>query len=179
MDRQRKICVGKITGAHGLRGLVRLRSFTENPEAIAAYALTGADGKPVKVTLKSPMGEEFIAEIEGVNTRHAAQAMRGAELFTDRDALPPAGEREYYRADLVGLRVEDAAGAAIGTIIALHDFGAGSFLEIKLTGGNTAMLPFRDAFVPTVDIAAGRVVVTPPADWLETPKQESQGKGAA
>ncbi len=169
---ERTICVGKIVGAHGLRGLVRLRSFTDDPAAIAQYPVVDETGRARKVTLKTPMAEEFIAEVEGVTTREQAEAARGLRLFVARDKLPELQAREYYLADLVGLRAEDTAGQVCGTVLAVHDFGAGAVLEFKLKDGRTAMLPFRDAFVPTVVLAEGRVVISPPADWLESPPQE-------
>lgn len=169
---ERKICVGKIVGAHGLRGLVRLRSFTDDPSAIGHYPVADDTGRSRRVTLKTPMAEEFIAEVEGVTTREQAEAARGLRLFVARDKLPALTEREYYLADLVGLRAEDTDGQVRGTVQAVHDFGAGTVLEFKLPDGRTAMLPFKDAFVPTVALAEGRVVISPPADWLETPPQE-------
>ncbi len=137
MEQERKICVGKIVGPHGLRGLIRLRSFTEDPEAIARYPVVDAAGLSRRVTLKTPMAEEFIVEIEGVNNREQAEALRGQQLFVSRDKLPELKQREYYLADLVGLRVEDAAGKAVGSVHAVHDFGAGILLDIKLTDGRT------------------------------------------
>lgn len=173
MEQERKICVGKIVGPHGLRGLVRLRSFTEDPEAIAKYPVVDAAGKSRCVTLKTPMAEEYIAEVEGVNSREQAEAMRGQQLFVLRDKLPELKQREYYLADLVGMRADDAEGKPVGSVHAVHDFGGGVLLDIKLVSGQTAMLPFRDAFVPTVAINDGYIVITPPADWLTTPgKQE-------
>lgn len=169
---ERTICVGKIVGAHGLRGLVRLRSFTEDPAAIAQYAVADEMGRPRKVTLKTPMAEEFIAEVEGVTTREQAEAARGLRLFVARDQLPKLSAREYYLADLVGLRAEDTVGKVCGTVLAVHDFGAGAVLEFKLSDGRTAMLPFRDAFIPTVALQEGRIVISPPADWLEAAPQE-------
>lgn len=180
MATDQKICVGKITGAHGLRGLVRLRSFTEDPAAIAHYPLFDQAGRPRQVTLKAPIGEEFIAELSGVTDRLAAEAARGTQFFVARTELPATGAREYYLADLVGLRADDASGQQCGTVVALHDFGAGGMLEIKVPDGRTVMLPFRDAFVPTVDVPGGRVVITPPEDWLATPTAENKrqaGKG--
>lgn len=173
MEQERKICVGKITGPHGLRGLVRLRSFTENPEAIATYPLVDAEGVSRRVSLRTAMAEEFIAEVEGVSSREQAEAVRGLQLFINRGQLPELKQREYYLADLIGLRANDAEGKACGSVIAVHDFGAGTLLEIKLPDGRTAMLPFRDAFVPTVAINEGYVVIAPPGDWLtQSGKQE-------
>ena len=174
----KKLCVSTITGAIGLRGLVRLRSFTQEPEAIASYPLFDQDGKVRRVTLKTPMGKEFIAEIDGVDSRGKAEASRGLELFVARDELPQAGAREYYHVDLIGLRVEDQGGNPFGAVLALHDFGGGPVIEIKLPGGRTAMLPFRDAYVPVVDVAGGRVVIAPPENWPESPAQDKrQDKG--
>jgi 16S rRNA processing protein RimM len=175
MEQERKIIVGKITGPHGLRGLVRLRSFTEDPMSIVNYPVMDAEGKPRRITIKTAMAEEFIAELEGVNNREQAEAARGLQLFVLRDQLPALGQREYYLADLIGLRADDAAGQGYGSILAVHDFGAGTLLEIKLPDGRTAMLPFRDAFVPTVDVQAGFVVIAPPEDWLSnTAKSEDK-----
>jgi 16S rRNA processing protein RimM len=107
-----------------------------------------------------------VARLEGVADRDAAEALKGVELYVARDRLPPAAEGEFYHADLVGLAAVDAAGKAIGTIVAVHNFGAGDLLEIKLSGASkTELVPFTDAFVPEVDIAARRVVVVlPPAE---------------
>lgn len=168
MPEERKISVGKITGPHGLRGLVRLRSFTENPAAIETYPVVDAAGKSRRVTLKTAMGQEFIAEIEGVRSREQAEALRGQELFVPRSELPALGQREYYLADLVGLRALDQAHKDCGVVLAAHDFGGGPLLEIKATDGTTAMLPFRDAFVPVVDLAAGFVVIAPPEGWFNS-----------
>lgn len=178
MATERKICVGRIMGAHGLRGLVRLRSFTEIPAAIGQYPLCDESGKVRKLTLKTAIGEEFIAELDGVNDRNAAEAAKGTQFFVARDELPDPGARQYYLADLVGLRADDADGQQRGTVVALHDFGAGGMLEIKVPDGRTVMLPFRDRFVPTVDVAGGRVVIAPPEDWLATPTAENKKQTA-
>lgn len=172
----RKICVGKVTGAHGVRGLVRVRSFTENPEDIVAYGpLSDEVGERVfALTLKGAVKDAFIVEISGVKTREEAQALKGVPLFADRAALPETEVRQYYHADLIGLRVEDPEGQGLGAIIALHDFGGGVMLEVKPVTGASFMVPFRDAFVPVVDVAAGRVVADLPADWREPPKKDGQ-----
>jgi 16S rRNA processing protein RimM len=172
------ICIGKIIAPHGLRGLVRLRSFADDPKVIEAYAVIDAHGQARQITLKSPMAQEFIAEISGITNREQAEAARGMELFVRREDLPKLGQSEYYLADLVGLRVDDASGAVVGVtggaalgatvgiVQAVHDFGAGTLLDIKLSDGQSVMLPFRDAFVPVVNIAAGFLTITPPEGWL-------------
>ncbi len=179
MEQERKICVGKIIGAHGLRGLVLLRSFTEDPTSIESYPVIDAAGVSRAVTLKTAMAEEFIAEVQGVSSREQAEAMRGQQLFVLRDKLPALGQREYYLSDLVGLRADDQTGQACGTVLAVHDYGAGTLLEIKLPDGRTAMLPFSDVFVPMVEIDAGYVTLNPPADWLAAPTAEEKKKAAA
>jgi 16S rRNA processing protein RimM len=170
MSPTKQISVGKIIGPHGLRGLVRLRSFTDDPVAIETYPVTDAAGVARTVTLKSPMAQEFIADVAGITNREQAEAAKGMELFVARDQLPALGTTEYYLADLVGLRADDPNGAAVGTVHAVHDFGAGVVLDIKLPNGQTAMLPFRNAFVPTVAVQAGYLVLTPPDDWLTVGK---------
>jgi 16S rRNA processing protein RimM len=174
---KKQLCVGKILGAHGLRGLVRLRSYTEIPEAIATYPLTTADGRRIKLALKSKAGEEYVAAIEGCDSKEQADALRGHELLTDRSALPQPTAKEYYHADLIGLPTRDLAGKVLGSVAALHDFGAGGMLEIQpVEGKQSFMLPFRDAFVPVIDLEQGFVVIDPPADWLKPKTEKPKAK---
>jgi 16S rRNA processing protein RimM len=177
MKKNQKICIGMITGPHGVRGLVRLRSFTEVPESILDYGiLTDESGKrEFVVELKSTANDFFIAAIDGVNSREDAEAIGGTRLYIDRAKLPKTKKREYYNADLVGLAAEDAAGKSYGTVMGVHDYGAGSFLEIGHSRKDSFMLPFTDVFVPEVDVDGGGVVISVPEGWLskedsETPK---------
>jgi 16S rRNA processing protein RimM len=167
MASDRKICVGVITGTHGVRGLVRLRSFTEEPEAIASYgALTDESGeREFFVDLKNTAKDHFVASITGVTTKEDAEALHGTELYIDRSLLPKPRKREYYEADLVGLAARDKKGAACGTVLAVHNHGAGVFLEIGQSRRDSFMLPFTDACVPEVDIKDGHVVIEPPRGW--------------
>jgi 16S rRNA processing protein RimM len=167
MDSDRKICVGVITGTHGVRGLVRLRSFTEEPEAIASYgALTNEKGdRQFFVELRNTAKDHFVAAITGVTTKEDADALRGTELYVDRSLLPKPQKHEYYEADLVGLAAQDKKGAGCGKILAVHNHGAGTFLEIGTAREDSFMLPFTDAFVPKVDVKAGHVVIEPPEGW--------------
>jgi 16S rRNA processing protein RimM len=158
-----RVCVGAIAGAHGVRGAVRIKTFTEQPAALADYpGLADEQGRPVRFKIKEVRADLLIAVVEGVNDREAARSLKGTRLYVPRDELPAAGEEEYYHADLVGLAVERIDGNALGTVKAMHDFGAGDILEVATKDG-TLMLPFTREAVPVVDIANRRLVVDPPA----------------
>jgi 16S rRNA processing protein RimM len=161
-----RILLGRIAGAHGIRGEVLIHTYTEAPENIGAYgALTDVSGErqfKIKVVRVTPKG--VIARVAGVADRNVAETLKGVELYVERARLPAAAEDEFYYADLIGLAAEDAAGKPIGNIVAVHNFGAGDLLEIRLSGSSkTELVPFRDAFVPEVDLAARRAVVVLPS----------------
>lgn len=162
-----RVLLGRIAGAHGIRGEVVIHAYTAAPEGIGAYGplsdAAGARTFTVKGTRAMPKG--VIARLEGVTDRNAAEALKGVELYVDRDRLPPAAEGEYYHADLIGLTAVDRDGKAIGEIVAVQNFGAGDLIEIRLAGsGRTELVPFTDDCVPQVDIEAGRaVVIFPPS----------------
>jgi 16S rRNA processing protein RimM len=159
-----RVLVGAIAGAHGVRGQVRIKSFTDDPAAVAAYGpLSDESGQrrfDLEVTGQVKGG--VIARIDGVLDRTAAEALRGLRLYVPRAALPAIEADEYYRVDLIGLRAELADGTAFGRIVDVQNYGAGDVLEIERPGGETELLPFADRVVPVVDLAAGRVVVDPP-----------------
>jgi 16S rRNA processing protein RimM len=161
----KRVCVARIGAAHGTIGEVRLWSFTADPKAVARYgALTTSDGRPIEiVSLRSGKGF-FIARIAGVADRNGAERLRNLDLFVPRDRLPPAAADEYYHADLIGLAAQDRDGNSLGTVIAVHNFGAGDLLEIAPARGQTLLLPFTAAVAPEVDIAAGRIVIDPPRE---------------
>jgi len=168
-----RICVGVIAGAHGVRGLVRVKSFTAEPSDIAAYGPLSDDRGRRLFTLEivgSAKGV-LLARIDGVRDRDAAEALKGTELNVARDTLPQTGEDEFYHADLIGLPVFLPDGAQYGTVRALHEFGAGDMIEILLEGGGASVLPFTRAVVPVVDVEGGRVVVAPP--------EETDARGAS
>ena len=162
---QQRIALGHISGAHGIRGEVVIRSYTTVAEDIGAYGrVCDATGQRIyefqtlRVTSKG-----IVARLKGISDRASAEALRGTVLHVDRSALPPAAAGEYYHADLVGLRAQSSDGSVIGTIIAVQNFGAGDLLEICRAGtAETDFVPFKDAYVPTVDIAAGFAVVIMP-----------------
>ena len=162
----KRILVGEIGRPHGVRGLVKLRSFTADPDAIASYGpLTDEAGtRRIALTVLA----EGLGRIEGVADRDAAARLTGTRLYVDRDRLPPPEEEEYYLADLVGLAAATEAGQSLGTVRAVEDHGAGAFLV--LDGPPERMLPFTRAVVPVVDIAGGRLVVVLPDEVVVQPQ---------
>lgn len=164
------LCVGAIAGAFGVKGEVRLKSFTADPEAIADYApLTTEDGqRSFSVTLTRSIKNGFAARLGGVTTKEEADALRGLRLFAPRDRLPNLPDDEYYHADLIGVPVSDTGGTLLGEVIAVHNHGAADLLELKVPGNAaTVLLPFTQAIVPTVDIVARRIVADPPDGLFE------------
>ncbi|MBD0272729.1 MAG: 16S rRNA processing protein RimM [Acetobacteraceae bacterium] len=161
-----RILVGEIGRPHGVRGLVKLRSFTSDPAAIASYGpLTDESGeRRFAVALLS----DGVARIEGVEDRDAAARLTGTCLYVERANLPPPEEEEFYLADLVGLRAETAAGEPLGRIRSVEDNGAGAFLVLDGPRGER-FVPFTRACVPVVDIAGGRLVVEPPEETAAPP----------
>jgi len=154
-------CVGALAGAFGVQGEVRLKSFCADPAAIAAYApLVTEDGRSFGVRITRPIPGAFAARLTGIATREEAEALKGTRLYAPRDRLPPLGDDEYYHADLIGLAVVDASGNGLGSVAAVHNFGAGDLIEVKPAQSNaTVLLPFTEAAVPVVDIAGRRIVV--------------------
>jgi len=169
-----RLCLGVITGPHGVRGLVRIKSFTAEPQAIAAYGpLQDEKGqRDFELSLVGEAKGVLIARIAGIDDRNAAERLKGVRLYVRRGALPEPAAEEFYQADLVGLDAVLADGAELGKVSAVHDFGAGASLEIVDAAGKAVIVPFTTAAVPTVDIAAGLLVINPPEGLLEAPKAE-------
>jgi 16S rRNA processing protein RimM len=167
--RDRRVCVGIVTGAHGVRGAVRLKSFTAEPEDIAAYGPLEDETGERRFALRLVGNAKgvLIAAIAGIDDRDRAEALRGLRLYLPRAALPPPEEEEYYHADLIGLEATLADGTALGTVRAVYDFGAGDTLEIARASGPPVLVPFTRAVVPDIDLDAGRLVIDPPAGLLE------------
>lgn len=163
-----RVIVAKIGAPHGVRGEVKLWPFTQDPMAVADYgALETKDGaRRFEIETVRAAGNHLVARLKGVGDRDAAQALTNTELYVPRDRLPAIDEDgTYYHSDLIGLDAVTEDGAQIGTIRAVHDFGAGSVLEITPLGsGDTLMLPFTAATVPKVDLNAKQVVVVPLAE---------------
>ena len=162
-----RICVAQFGAPHGIRGEVRLRSFTQDPAAFTSYGPLESEDGARRFTIEAlrPAKDHFVARIAGVNDRDAAEQLTHLRLYVPRAALPPAGDGEFYHADLVGLAAVTPDGAPLGTVTAILNFGAGDLVEIKPQGGGEPlMVPFTDAAVPEIDIAARRMVVNPPAE---------------
>jgi len=161
-----RICVARIGAAHGVRGAVKLWTFTEDPFAVKQYGpLATKDGaRQFEVTQAREARDHLVATFKGVTTREQAERLNGIELYVGRDRLPATDEGEYYHADLIGLAAVTAADEPIGRVIAIHNFGAGDIIEIAPPHGATLLLPFTNAVVPTVDIAGGRVVIELPGE---------------
>lgn len=162
------VLVGRFGAPHGVRGELRLQSFTGDPLAIADYGpLTDKSGQKSFTLLNlRPQGKDMlVVRLKDVGDRDSAQALNGVELYLARDKLPAPDEDEFYLADLEGLRAETTTGEVIGRVVAVRNFGAGDILEIApANGGDTLMYPFTKAVAPIIDLAGGRIVVEPPAE---------------
>jgi 16S rRNA processing protein RimM len=170
------LLVGRIAAAHGLRGLVKLQSFTADPSAIGRYGpLSDATGKRLfEVKVLNPVKGGVVASIAGISDRTAAEKLRGVELYMPRDRLPPAGEGEYYHAELVGLAAELTDGRPFGRVRAVENYGAGDLLAIDRPDGPPVSLPFTDRVVPVVDLNGRRIVIDPPAGLLDEARAEER-----
>ena len=160
-----RVCVGIVAGAHGLSGLLKVKSFTEKPEDIETYGpLSNAQGDHHwTMTIKRQDKNILLARFDGIGKREDADALAGTRLFVDRSALPPPNDPEsYYHADLIGLQVKQDNGRMIGIIRAVHNFGAGDILDIQSEDGGSLDLPFTRQWVPKIDLLRGFMVVTPP-----------------
>jgi 16S rRNA processing protein RimM len=161
-----QICVARIGAAHGVRGQVRLWTFTEDPFAVKEYGpLSTKDGsRQFEVTQVREARDHLVATLKGIATRNDAERLNGIELYVSRDKLPATEDDEYYHADLIGLAAVTTADEPLGRVLAIHNFGAGDIIEIAPPQGSTLLLPFTNAVVPTVDLSGGRVVIDLPQE---------------
>ena len=160
-----RVCVGAIAGAFGVQGEVRLKSFCAEPAAIADYGpLFTEDGtRSFKIKLTRPLAGGLGARLAGIATKEEADALKGTNLYADSARLPRLPDDEFYHADLIGLEVRDTGGAVLGVLHAIHNHGAGDILEVTGNGRKVAlMIPFTRAAVPTVDLAARRIIADLP-----------------
>lgn len=166
-----QICVARIGAPHGVRGAVKLWTFTQEPLAVMRYGpLATKDGaRTFEIADAREARDHLVARLKGIATREDAQRVNGVELYVPREKLPPPDDGEYYHADLIGLAAVSVAGEPIGRVTAIHNFGAGDIIEIAPPDGPTLLLPFTDAVVPSVDLNAGHVVIEMP--------QEIEGDG--
>lgn len=161
-----QICVARIGAAHGVRGAVKLWTFTEDPFAVKHYGpLSTKDGtRQFEVTHAREAKGHLVATLKGIADRDAAERLNGIELYVSREKLPATSDDEYYHADLIGLAAVTAANEPLGQVIAIHNFGAGDIIEIAPPQGASMLLPFTNAVVPTVDLSGGRVVIELPEE---------------
>ena len=166
----RSVCLGVIVGAQGLRGQLRVKSFTEEPADVGAYGplRDEAGERQFRLTVTGRAKGVVLAKIDGIGDRDQAEALRGLRLFVDRAALP------FYHADLIGLGAEDPEGRPLGRVRAVHNFGAGDVIEIEAEGGAILSVAFTKATVPEVDLKAGRLVVDPPPEITPPDEGEAQ-----
>jgi len=171
------VLVAAVAGAFGVKGLVKLKTFTETPEAVCAYGpLHSEDGtrRFIATHAQKPKGPIAFVRLAGVETREAAEALKGTRLYVDRAVLPATDPDDFYVIDLIGLGVEDQRGGVLGRVKAVHNHGAGDVLEVALTAGGQRLFAFTSDVVPVVDIAAGRLVVNPPPEIEVGPEGEGE-----
>ncbi|HYM18686.1 MAG TPA: ribosome maturation factor RimM [Micropepsaceae bacterium] len=156
--------LGAVLGAHGIKGEVKVKTFTLKPENLGLYGpLTTRSGRRLKVlSVRATQTDQAVVAFDGIGDRNAAEALISEELFVARAAFPAPEPGEFYEADLLSLKAEDRTGKPLGKVRALHNFGAGDVLEIELLGGNTEFVPFHGDAVHAVDLKAGRIVVELP-----------------
>src|SRR5450759_3745147 len=161
-----RICIARIGAAHGVRGAVKLWTFTEDPLAVKAYGpLVTKDGaRSFEVATAREAKGHLVATLKGIATREDAERLNGLELYIAREKLPATDENEYYHADLIGLAAVTPANEPPGRVIAIHNFGASTIIEIAPAPGATMLLSFTNAVVPAVDLAGGRVVIELPKE---------------
>lgn len=164
MTDTKRIQIGEIATAHGIKGFVKLRSFVEDETLLTGdNVFTSENGdKTVKITLKNAIKGDWVAEVKGVADRNAAEILRGTKLYIDRDALPQADDGEYYIEDLKGMNVVDKDGKALGTVLSIENFGASDLIDIKPESGASYYVPFTDDTVIDVDFETRTITVELP-----------------
>jgi 16S rRNA processing protein RimM len=155
---ERRIALAAVAGAHGVKGEVRLKLFSDSAESLAAHQKLYVGGAVRRLLAVRDGGKAAVARFEGIADRGAAEALRGSLVEVDRSALPPLEEGEYYHADLIGLPCEDGDGGALGTVVAVENFGAGDLLEVELDGGKRSLIPFRPGIA---DLHDRKIVLDP------------------
>ncbi|HET7606790.1 MAG TPA: ribosome maturation factor RimM [Sphingomicrobium sp.] len=155
---ERRIALAAIAGAHGVKGELRLKLFTDSAESLARHGNLYVGGVERRLVGVRDGGKTAVARFEGIADRSAAEALHGALVEIDRSALPPLEEGEYYHADLIGLPATDREGNAVGTVTTVENYGAGDLLEIEFADGKTSLIPFKDGIA---DLQEGRIVVDP------------------
>ena len=157
-EEDRKIPLAAVAGAHGIKGELRLKLFSESADSLARHSRLYVGGTERRLLGARDSGKGAIARFQGIADRTAAEGLRGSLVEIDRDALPPLGEGEYYHADLIGIVCEDREGRALGSIVAVENFGAGDLLEVEVEGGRRSLIPFKPGIA---DLDGGRIVLDP------------------
>lgn len=171
MTRENRVCVGVVSTPYGVRGTLKIKSFTANPASIFDFAeLEDAAGNPVRLMAAGQSGQALLATLEGVEDRNAAELLKGKKLYVARDALPETDEDEFYIEDLVGLCVKIADGREVGTVKQVANYGAGDVVEVAFNNGTEELFSFTEASFPQVDIAAGYLILNAP-EVLEAKKK--------
>ncbi len=153
---ERRIALAAVAGAHGVKGELRLKLFSDSAESLSRYSTLYVGGVERRLLSARDGGKMAVARFEGVGDRGAAEALRGSLVEIDREALPALGEGEYYYGDLIGLAAIDRDGAPVGTVVAVENYGAGDLLEVEAEGGKRSLIPFRDGIA---DLEGGRIVL--------------------
>lgn len=172
-----RVLLGRITGVHGIRGEVVIRTYTGEPAAITDYGplRDEKNERTFKIRGVRETDKGLIARVEGVADRTAAEKLKGTDLYVAREMLPEAEEGAFYHADLIGLRALSPEGEEIGTVMSVANFGAGDLLEIRLKGSkSTEFVPFTGSVVPNVDLVQGRLTLITPVMTGE-PEPASEG----
>ena len=175
------VLVAQFGAAHGIKGEVRLKSYTQDPMAVAGYGpLSAPDGRTFEIASAraaagSSSPDMLVVRVKGVADRTAAEKLNRIELSVPQERLPPTEEGEFYHADLIGLAAVTRDGGALGTVVGVPNYGAGDLIEIAPATGPTFLLPFTEDVVPEVDIAGGRLVVVPPASIGDEAPAEGEG----
>ena len=155
-DEQRRVTLAAVAGAHGIKGEVRLKLFSDTAESLAQQPKLSVAGVERRLLKIRGDNKGAVAQFEGIDDRTAAEGLRGSLVEVERAALPPLGEGEYYHADLIGLPCVDGEGAALGTVVAVENFGAGDLLEIEIEKGRRSLIPFQPG---VADLEDGRIVL--------------------
>jgi 16S rRNA processing protein RimM len=155
---ERRIALAAVAGAHGVKGEVRLKLFSDSVASLSTHKELYVGGAKRRLLTVRDGGKTAVARFEGIGDRASAEALRGSLVEIDRAALPPLEEDEYYHADLIGLSAVDRSGNAVGTVIAVENYGASDLLEIEQESGRTSLIPFKDGIA---DLENGRIVLDP------------------
>lgn len=179
-----KVCIAQIGAPNGVRGDVRVKLFSDDPEALEKYgSLSSADGQAHFTAVSyRPQKTVFIVRFKEITSRNDAESLNGTKLYVDRDLLPEPEDEEFYVSDLIGMRAELEDGSLLGTILTVHDFGAGDLLDIAPPKGKSQLVPFTREAVPHIDLDNGIVTVVPPEglfeDSTDASEKRREGEGA-